>query len=108
MTPWYERIIAAHVAVTDAVSHGARLKSDRYFVWQEEGRDDMAADGGHAETSMTGSTDLWTKVEFDPWAEAFEASLDAQPGIAWRRSWTAYDKDTGFWHYEWKWAVYGS
>ena len=31
---WYETIIAAHTAVTTAVSHGKRLKSSRYFVWQ--------------------------------------------------------------------------
>ena len=29
---WQETIIAAHTAVTDAVSHGQRLQSDRYFV----------------------------------------------------------------------------
>ena len=33
---WFECIIAAHTAVTDSVSHGGRMKSKRYFVWQEE------------------------------------------------------------------------
>ena len=41
MTTWYERVIAAHRAVTDAVSHAVRLKSDRYFVWQEDGSHDL-------------------------------------------------------------------
>ena len=40
---WYECIIAAHTAVTDHVSHGGRMKSKRYFVWQEEAPDDMEA-----------------------------------------------------------------
>ena len=29
---WQERIVKAHTAVTDAVSHRQRLQSDRYFV----------------------------------------------------------------------------
>ena len=45
---WQERIIAAHLAVTDQVSHGQRMKSSRYFVWQEDGSNDLAAGNGHA------------------------------------------------------------
>lgn len=101
---WYEKIIAAHVAVTDSVSHGQRLKCDRYFVWQEEGANDLIADNVHIEKSVTGSTDLFTKQEFDPWREAFEKSLDAS-GIAWRLNSIQFEPDTGFWHYEWKWSV---
>ena len=43
---WQETIIAAHTAVTDAVSHARRLQSDRYFVWQEDGSNDLAAGNG--------------------------------------------------------------
>ena len=71
---WQERIIAAHTAVTDAVSHGQRMQSERYFVWQEDGANDLEADGVHAEKSVTGTTDLFTKQEFDPWKEQFEAA----------------------------------
>ena len=46
---WYEHILAALHVVTDQVSHGGRLKSTRYFVWQEEGRSDYMAGGLHAE-----------------------------------------------------------
>ena len=101
---WYEKIISAHVAVTDAVSHGQRLKSDRYFVWQEDGAADLLADNVHIEKAVTGSTDLFTKQEFDPWREDFEASLDAS-GIGWRLNSVQYEPDTGFWHYEWLWSV---
>lgn len=101
---WYERIIAAHTDVTDAVSHLQRLSSNRYFVWQEDGRNDLLADGAHSETAVTGSTDLFTTVEFDPWAEAFEKALDAR-GIAWERASFQIEEDTGFQHYEWSWEV---
>ena len=97
---WYERIIAAHRAVTDAVSHAARVKSERYFVWQEDGSNDLAGDNGHGERAMTGTTDLYTKQELDPWADALGESFDAH-GIAWALNSVQYEADTGFYHYEW-------
>lgn len=102
---WYEKIIAAHVQVTDAVSHGGRMKSYRYFVWQEDGQNDLIADGVHTQQAVTGTTDLFTKMEFDPWKEEFEAALDASPFIAWRLESVQFEEETGFWHYEWRWTV---
>ena len=104
MSTWYERIISAHRAVTDAVSHGQRLQSDRYFVWQEEGAADFEANGRHVEKNMTGTTDLFTKQEFDPWKDQLEAALNLY-GIAWRLNSVQFEEDTGFWHYEWLWGV---
>ena len=101
---WYETIIAAHTAVTQAVSHGRRLKSSRYFVWQEDGSNDLEANNGHAEGAVQGTTDLFTKQEFDPWAEALEQSFNLR-GIAWYLNSAQYEEDTGFWHYEWVWEV---
>lgn len=99
-----ERLIAAHTAVTDAVSHGTRLRSSRYFVWQEDGSNDLIADGRHVEKAMTGTTDLFTRIEFDPWKEQFEESLDAH-GICWELNSVQYEPDTGYWHWEWAWEV---
>ena len=104
---WYERIVAAHTAVTDAVSHGVRLNCDRYFVWQEDGSTDLIADNRHAETAVTGTTDLFTRQEFDPWKGAFEAAMEDTPGINWELNSIQYEVDTGFWHYEWIWSVIG-
>lgn len=101
---WYETIIAAHTAVTQAVSHGQRLKSSRYFVWQEDGSNDLGANDGHAEGAVQGTTDLFTKQEFDPWAEELEQSFNLR-GIAWYLNSVQYEEDTGFWHYEWVWEV---
>lgn len=101
---WYERIIAAHRAVTDAVSHAARVKSERYFVWQEDGSNDLAGDNGHGERAVTGTTDLYTKQELDPWADALGESFDAH-GIAWALNSVQYEVDTGFYHYEWVWEA---
>lgn len=101
---WYEKVIAAHRAVTDAVSHGARLKSERYFVWQEDGRSGLEADNFHADGAVTGVTDLFTKRELDPWAEELGEALDRQ-GLPWRLRDAQYEPETGFWHYTWDWEA---
>jgi len=103
---WMDKIIEAHTAVTDAVSHYKRLKSDRYFVWAEDGRSDLIADGAHSERVVTGVTDLFTKIEGDPWAAALEESFDGK-GIAWRLNSVQYEDDTGFIHTQWDWEVVG-
>lgn len=101
---WYETIVAAHTAVTGAVSHGLRLKSNRYFVWQEDGSNDLEANGHHVEGAVTGTTDLFTRQEFDPWADALGESL-SEYGIAWYLNAVQFEADTRFWHYEWVWEV---
>ena len=101
---WYETIIAAHTAVTDAVSHNERMKSDRYFVWGEMGQDDLEASNVHAEKAVTGYTDLYTKQEFDPWKDQLEESFDKY-GIFWSLNSVQYEEETGFTHYEWYWSV---
>lgn len=105
MKKWYEKIVAVHTAVTTEVSHGYKMKSDRYFVWQEDGSDDLFADNRHVEKTITGTTDLFTKMEFDPWREEFEDQLEKSAGISWSLNSIQYEHDTGFWHYEWVWSV---
>lgn len=104
---WYATIIAAHTAVTDKVSHARRLRSERYFVWQEDGGADLEADDLHAEKAMAGITDLYTKIEFDPWGETLGRAFDASGQIAWRLSSIDYEEDTGFWHWQWQWRCFG-
>lgn len=101
---WQDTIIGAHTAVTDAVSHGARMRSERYFVWQEDGSNDLEGDNVHVGRAISGTTDLFTKQEFDPWVEAFEAALDAA-GVSWVLVLTEFEEETGFWHVSWDWEV---
>lgn len=102
---WWEKIIAVHLQVTDKVSHGERMQSERYFVWQADGEADCILDGKHAEKAVTGSTDLFTKQEFDPWKDKMEEAFDNAPDILWRLNSIQFEEDTGFWHYEWLWTV---
>lgn len=102
---WQEHIKAPHLAVTDAVSYVKRLSSERYFVWENEGVNDLETGSGHAERRVTGSTDLFTKIPHDPWAQEFEAALDASPYIEWEFNSLQYEDETGFFHHEWAWSV---
>lgn len=104
MARWFETIVAAHRAVTEQVSHRKRLKSERYFVWQEDGANDLEANNAHAEKAVTGSTDLFTKLEFDLWVDALEDALSGY-GIAWKLVSVDYEEATGFTHYSWDWEV---
>lgn len=101
---WYEKLISAHTAVTDSVSHVKRLKSNRYFVWQEDGENTLTAGNMHTESAVSGSTDLYTKQEFDPWVDQLSASFDAN-GISYSYAFIDYEEDTGFYHHEWQWEV---
>lgn len=105
MPAWAQTIITAHTSVAgSAVSHAGRLKSDRYFVWQEEDEDDLNADNIHDERAVTGYTDLFTKFEFDSWSSALGAAFDAA-GILWEKTGVSYEPDTGFFHHTWDWTV---
>lgn len=101
---WARKLITAMTSVTEAVSHRKRLKSTRYFVWQEDGANDLSADGGHAESAVTGSLDLYTKLEFDPWVSEMGTAL-TDAGIAWALVSVEVEEDTGFTHYSWDWEV---
>lgn len=102
---WYERLTAALTSVTTSVSHGSRLRSDRYVVWQEDGSRSLPADNRHTTGVVTGSLDLYTKLEFDPWWDQFKTALDDAEGIAWEDMGTDYEEETGFWHYSLDWEV---
>lgn len=101
---WHEVVIAAHLRVTDAVSHDTHMQSDRYFVWGERGANDLMAGNVHAEKAVLGYTDLYTKLEFDPWKEQIEQSFDTF-GLFWALNSVQYEENTGFTHYEWYWSV---
>ena len=64
-------------------------------MWQEDGSNDLAGVNGHGERAVTGTTDLYTKQELDPWADALGESFDAH-GISWALNSVQYEVDTGF------------
>lgn len=104
---WYDKVISAHLEAAEeenAVSHGGRMKSDRYFVWMEDGLNGLSGDNRYAASAVSGTSDLFTKIEFDPWAKKLGKAL-SRWGIAWRLRDVQYEPVTGFWHHTWDWEV---
>lgn len=104
---WAEKLLSALETVTGsraAISHAGRLQSSRYFVWEETDRRDWSANNRHGETAVVGALDLYTNVEFDPWAEAVGPALD-EAEIAWEYTGTSWEPNTGLWHHSWEWTV---
>ena len=102
---WAQTIIDALTSVAGAsVSHTERLKSERYIVWQEDGAKDLSANNRHAEKVVTGSADLYTKQEFDPWGDAVGEAFDAY-GVAWSLESVVLEDDTGLYHWSWDWEA---
>lgn len=104
---WVDHILAPHLQVTDAIRHSEYMESDRYFVWQEDGENNLTAGGIRKERAVTGTTDLFTKQEFDPWKEELEKAFDASPYVCWKLNSVQFEEETGFYHYEWRWEVLG-
>lgn len=111
---WAQIVIATHLSAASAasstgtepvaVSHAARIQSRRYFVWQEEGGNDLAAENGHDELAVTGYTDLFTEVEFDEAVPALGRAFD-DAEISWEYSGASFEPDTGLFHHSWEWEV---
>lgn len=111
---WAQTIIAAHLAAASAVSergggavdvsHAERLSSRRYFVWQEDGSNDLNADNGHDEQAVNGYTDLFTEVEFDPAVQELGRCFDAA-GISWEYTGASWETNTRLFHHSFEWEV---
>ena len=86
-----------------AVIRGAKMQY-RIDLVQSVPDNDLTGGNGHAETCMTGATDLYTKVELDPWGAALGKSFD-RFGISWDLVLVEYEEETGFWHWSWDWEV---
>lgn len=95
----------ALLTVTDNVSHyEAFKKTDRYIVWAEDGAHSQYGDGGMVEQVITGTIDLFTKQENDPYFDAIQSALNSID-IAWSLNSIQYEDGTGYVHYEWAWEV---
>lgn len=103
---WVRKLLTALSTVAEAseISHAGKLKSSRYFVWEEDRADDLCADNRHAERAMRGYLDLYTEREFDPWVEEIGEAFDGA-GILWDMTGTTWEENTGLFHHSWEWTV---
>lgn len=75
-----------------------------YVLWQESGMDVFCADNCPAEYTIRGTTDYFTKQEFDPVIEKLmDAFTDA--GWIWTLESVQFEPETNLIHYEWSWEA---
>ena len=96
----------ALAALTDRCYHyvAAPNTAPPYVVWSEDGDNDLAADDGHAEHAISGTVDLYTKVENEPLKDLIPAELE-QIGAAYYFNSFQYETETGLLHFEWVFEV---
>lgn len=95
----------ALLTVTDNVGHyEAFKKTDRYIVWAEDGGYSGHGDNKSTTRIMTGTIDLFTKMDNDPFFESIQSAIDGI-GIAWGLNSIQYEDSTKFTHYEWSFEV---
>ena len=75
-----------------------------FLVWAEDGGNQYYSDNQVSEQAITGSTDYFTKMEYDPVIDDIQKA-NASMGLAWRLNSVQFEEDTGLIHYEWAWEV---
>lgn len=99
-----EQIGKLHEGVVPNVYHYFRpqLKAP-YAIWQENGTNDLFANNQTAEQAVTGSTDYFTKTDYDHAVDAIQ-DMFGRNGFLWRLNSVQYESETGLIHYEWFWV----
>lgn len=101
-----ERIGALHGALGGNVHHYFRpqLKAP-YIIWQEDGSGQFDASDRVAEMTVSGSTDFFTKKEYDRTADRIMDMFEKN-GFLWKLNSIQYEQETGLIHYEFLWEMY--
>lgn len=101
-----KRVRDTLLTVTKDVYHYEKTSiEERYIVWQEDSEgDSLHADDKHEITVFSGTIDLYTKLEYDPWIQEIQKALD-NAEIACHIESIQYEEETKFIHYEWRFEV---
>lgn len=101
-----KRVRDALLTITEDSYHlEAENKGNRYIVWQEDSEgESLHADDKHEIMVISGTIDLYTKLEYDPWIQEIQKALD-NAEIACHIESIQYEEETKFIHYEWRFEV---
>ena len=76
-----------------------------YGVFAPDGANDLCADDAHAEHSVEGTVDFFTRDDSDAVRQTVEAALSSVEGCAWYLNSVQMEQDTGYIHLEWVFEV---
>ena len=97
-----EKLTATKIPFREGAWVNAGGMRKDYGVYAIDGRNDLAADGTHAEKMLEGTVDLfaWNNNGLAK-AGLIEAAME-EAGVAWRVNLAAnYEENTGYTHWEW-------
>lgn len=98
-----------HLTITDNAFHyhadNSDNELDQYIVWAEDGqaKSEFANDIMDIQV-ITGTTDYFTKEEFDPNFNLIQKAFN-DFNLSWELNSIQYEEDTKYIHYEWVWEV---
>lgn len=72
-----------------------------YGVFAEDGSNDLSAGNSHAETTVEGTVDYFTRDDSGAPQRAIQDALEGVEGLAWYLNSVQFEDDTGYIHYEW-------
>lgn len=75
-----------------------------YAIWQENGASLYHANNREAEFRVSGTTDYFTKEEYDPAVDRLQGLFEGL-GFSWSLESVQYEPGTNLIHYEWSWEV---
>ena len=77
-----------------------------FAVWAEDGEDNsLNADNKKAEQEIHGTTDYYTKTEYDPVVDVIQEYFNGLDHFGWRLLNVNYDDETNTIHFEWEWWI---
>lgn len=101
-----ERLLKLSIGGENVFHYWHTRKDTPYVIWAEDGPASYFDAGNHhAEISVHGTLDYFTKKEFDPVFDEIEKALTELFESRWRWTSTQYEDSTGLIHHEWEWNL---
>lgn len=102
-----EPIGEAYAAIIPRSYHYWRsVKIAPYLIWAEDSEaDSVQSDNHKREQAISGTTDYFTKDEFDPNVDLIQETMNGIEGMVWALNSVQYEEDTNLIHHEWRWEV---
>lgn len=82
-------------------------KEAPWLIWAEDSGTEFVAGNRVEEQAIRGTTDYFTRAEFDPAIEEIQEAQNSLPGFVWSLNSVQYEEDTELIHYEWEWTYMG-
>lgn len=93
------------IKIDNIFHYYAPSKNKDYIVWTEDGEgDSLHADDRKNEQVITGTIDLFTKIEYNPVVDEVQNALNRNK-ISFRLESVQFEEETSFIHYEWSFEL---